>query len=243
MIYLDTGLLAKGKGVASKNPRKTVTAIGKGTRLSDQGYSRILELLFDRKLPVGSLMSQAQLVDLTGVPVGPLRDALRVLEAEGILSIHRSTGIQFVKPGYELTRSTFQFRGIIEAAAVAVYAETGSENEIEEIAGRHRDAEASIARDGLTPENLALLETLEELLHGSIVSSLNNPLIETSYRRIRNYLKLLRLDRKMTAPLALRSLREHALIIEACRNRSPAAAVAALQSHFAAALQRSLGLY
>ncbi len=42
------------------------------------------------------------------------------------------------------------------------------------------------------------IEDLEELLHGSIVASLNNPLIDTSYRRIRNYLKLLRMDRKMT---------------------------------------------
>jgi DNA-binding GntR family transcriptional regulator len=229
--------------VATKSPRKAVAAIGKGTRLNDQAYARILEILFDRKLPAGAFVSQSELVELTGVPVGPLRDALRVLQAEGVLTIHPSTGIQFVKPGMELTRSTFQFRGIIEAAAVAVYAETAAEDEAREIAERHRAAEANIERYGLTADNIGVLEQLEELLHGSIVASLNNPLIETSYRRIRNYLRLLRLDRKMTAPLALRSLREHQLIIEACRNRNVTAAVGALQTHFAAALQRSLGLY
>ena len=229
--------------MASKNPRKAVAAVGKGNRLSDQAYSRILEILFERKLPAGAFVSQSELVELTGVPVGPLRDALKALEAEGVLTVHPSTGIQFVKPGADLTRSTFQFRGIIEAAAVAVYAETASDKEIDEIGKRHRLAEATIERDGLTTDNVQLLEELEELLHGAIVSSLNNPLIDTSYRRIRNYLKLLRLDRKMTPPLALRSLREHGLIIEACRNRNVSAAVAGLQSHFAAALQRSLGLY
>ena len=66
----------------------------------------------------------------------------------------------------------------------------------------------------------AELEALEEVLHNAIIASLRNPLIDTSYRRIHNYLRILRLDRKITAPLALRSLREHLAIIEACRHRN-----------------------
>ena len=69
------------------------------------------------------------------------------------------------------------------------------------------------------------------------------PLIETSYRRIHNYLALVRLDRKLTVPLAPRSFREHLAIIDACRKRSATEATAALQTHFADALQRHMGLY
>jgi DNA-binding GntR family transcriptional regulator len=229
--------------LSNKNPRKAVAAHGEGTRLSDLGYARIFEIMYERKLPVGALVSQAQLVELTGVPVAPLRDALRTLEAEGVLIIHPHTGIQFIKPGMELTRSTYQFRGIIEAAAVAVYAETAADADISELLRQHREVEQSLERDGFTVQNAAALELLEELLHGTIVGSLNNPLIDTSYRRIRNYLKLLRLDRKMSTPLALRSLREHIAVLEACRTHNAVAAVAAIQTHFAAALQRTLGLY
>jgi DNA-binding GntR family transcriptional regulator len=229
--------------VANKVPRKAVAELGKGKRLSDVAYARLLEVLYDRKLPAGAFVSQAHLVELTGVPVGPLRDALRTLEAEGVLTIHPNTGIQFIKPGIELARSTYQFRGIIETAAVAVYAETAPEAEIQNLHRAHTEAVATIERDGLTPQHLADLESMEELLHGSIVASLNNPLIDTSYRRVRNYLKLLRMDRKMSTPLALRSLKEHLVIIEACIERSSEKAVAALQAHFAAALQRNLGLY
>jgi DNA-binding GntR family transcriptional regulator len=229
--------------VANKNPRKTIAALGKGDRLSDRAYARILEVLFERKLPAGAFVSQSQLVELTGVPVGPLRDALKALEAEGILTVHPHTGIQFVKPGLELTRSTYQFRSMIESAAVAVFAETASDAEIEDLARRHREVVAVVERDGLTPEISQQLEELEDLLHGSIVAILNNPLADTSYRRVHNYLKLVRLDRKVTVPLVLRSLREHQVIIEACRNRNAPDAVAALQAHFAAALQRNLGLY
>ena len=212
-------------------------------RLSDVAYGRILQILFEQRLPAGAYVSQNELVELTGVPVGPLRDALRVLEAEGILTIHPRAGIEFVKPGLELTRATYQFRGIIEASAVAVYAETGDEQEMEEVERRHRLAIEAIEAEGLTPRIRKELEPLESLLHNAIVASMRNPLIETSYRRIHNYLRLVRLDRKVTAPIALRSLREHMAIIQACKRRNAADAVKALQEHFTAALQRNLGFY
>ena len=227
----------------------TSTSEGNGSssgarpRLSDLAYERILQVLFERRLPAGAYVSQHELVELTGVPVGPLRDALRVLEVEGILTIHPRAGIEFVKPGLELTRATYQFRTIIEGAAVAVYAETGDEAAMEEIERRHRAAVVMIETEGLTPTARDELERLEDLLHNSIVASLSNPLIDTSYRRIHNYLRLVRLDRKLTAPLALRSLREHIVVVEACRNRDASAAQAAIQVHFANALQRSMGLY
>jgi len=212
-------------------------------QLSDVAYGRILEALFDRRLPAGAFVSQSELVELTGVPVAPLRDALRVLQTEGVLTIQPRSGIQFVKPGLELTRSTYQFRGIIESAAVTTFAETASEDEIEELARRHEKALSTLEQDGLTPAVIDELEGLEVLLHGSIVASLNNPLINSSYRRIHNYLRLVRLNRRLTPPLARRSLREHQAIIEACQRRDPRAAVEALQTHFTAALQRHMGLY
>ena len=222
---------------------RTVLEASDGQRLSDVAYTRILEVLFERKVAAGAYVSQGDLVELTGVSVGPLRDALRILEAEGVLTIHPRAGIEFVKPGLELTRATYQFRGIIEAAAVAVYAETADAAEMEELQRRHIKSIQMIEEFGLTDTSLADLEELEQLLHNAIIASLRNPLIETSYRRIHNYLRLIRLDRKLTSPLALRSLREHLEIIQACKARDPLKAEAALQAHFNAALRRHMGLY
>lgn len=216
---------------------------GGAGRLSDLAYTRILETLFDRKIPAGAFLSQNDLVKLLGIPVGPLRDALKVLETEGVLTVHPRSGIQFVKPGLELTRSTYQYRGILERAAVAVYAETADDGELAEMEQRHRAAIAAIEAAGLTEANKEELESLERILHNAIIGSLNNPLIDTSYKRMHNYLRLVRLDRKLTAPLALRSLKEHMEIILACRQRDPEKAVAALSAHFTAALQRHMGLY
>jgi DNA-binding GntR family transcriptional regulator len=212
-------------------------------RLSDLAYDRILEALFDRRVPVGAFVSQNDLVKLLGIPVAPLRDALRVLQAEGILAIHPRSGIQFVKPGLELTRATYQFRTIVERAAVRVFAETAAEDDLDRIDRRHRKLIEAIEKLGLTDKRIAENEALEALLHNTVIASLNNPLIDTSYRRMHNYLRLIRLNRSLTAPIALRSLREHMAIIDACRARDADKAEAALAAHFTAALQRHLGMF
>jgi DNA-binding GntR family transcriptional regulator len=170
-----------------------------------------------------------------------LRDALRVLEAEGILAIHPRSGIQFVRPGLELTRSTYQFRSILERAAVRVFAEQGDEDLIAEIGQRHQALISTIAENGLVADDLVEMEALEQRLHNAVIGSLRNPLIESSYRRMHNYLRLLRLDRKLTAPVVLRTLKEHVEIIEACRRRDADRAEAAVDMHFQAAAQRSMG--
>jgi DNA-binding GntR family transcriptional regulator len=210
-------------------------------RLSDLAYNRVLEALFDRKVQAGAFVSQGELSEIVNVPVAPLRDALRVLEAEGILTIHPRSGIQFVRPGLELTRSTYQFRSILERAAVRAYAEQGDEAVIAEISRRHLALIDAIAAKGFGADELVEMEALEELLHNAVIGILRNPLIDSSYRRMHNYLRLLRLDRRLTAPIALRTLKEHVEIIEACKARNAARAEAALDAHFQAAMQRSLG--
>ncbi|MEO8245154.1 MAG: GntR family transcriptional regulator [bacterium] len=212
-------------------------------RLSDLAYTRILETLFARRLPAGAFVSQNDLVQLVGVPVAPLRDALRVLEAEGILTILPRSGIQFVKPGIELTKSTYQFRTIIERAAVRAFAERADEAETARIRRRHLEMAIELDTSGIGPDTLGGLEELETLLHGSVVASLQNPLIETTYRRMHNYLRLVRLDQRLTVPIAQHSIREHLEIVTALEERDSEAAEAAVVSHFAAALQRHLGMF
>jgi DNA-binding GntR family transcriptional regulator len=219
------------------------TEVWPAGRLSDLAYDRILEALFDRRVPAGAFVSQNDLVRLLGVPVAPLRDALRVLQAEGVLTIHPRSGIQFVKPGLELTRATYQFRTIIERSAVRVFAETAEDAELDRIDRRHRKLSDSIEKLGLSDKALAELEALESLLHNAVIASLRNPLIDTSYRRMHNYLRLVRLDRRLTAPVALRSLREHMAIVAACQTRDADKAEAAVTAHFTAALQRHLGIF
>src|SRR3546814_17385172 len=58
-----------------------------GQRRGDVADRAMLQGLFEQKVPAGAFVSQNDLVRLLGIPVQPLRDALRVLEAEGVLTI------------------------------------------------------------------------------------------------------------------------------------------------------------
>ncbi len=222
---------------------KTVSRpLAAAARMSDVAYERILEGLFDRRVPAGAFISQNELSAIVDVPVAPLRDALRVLEAEGILTIHPRSGIQFIRPGMELTRATYQFRSIIERAAVRVFAEQGDEAVMNALEIRHSRLLRRVERDGLGKEHLEEMDALEGELHGAVIAALRNPLIDSTYRRMHNYLRLLRLDRKITAPIMVRTLKEHLDILEACSTRNADAAEGRLQAHFQAAMQRNLGL-
>lgn len=237
--------MAKQDGVQVARKTKNTDPVednGSVQRMSDVAYERILEALFDRKVQAGAFVSQGELSELVDVPVAPLRDALRVLEAEGILTIHPRSGIQFVRPGLELTRSTYQFRSIIEKAAIRVFAEQGDEALILDMLERHLALVAAIGDQGLGAAELVEMEALEQMLHNAVIGVFRNPLIDSSYRRMHNYLRLLRLDRKLTAPVALRTLKEHVEIIEACRARDADKAELALDAHFQAAMSRNLGL-
>ena len=229
-------VMPKAKSGADKTGKR------RAVRMSDVAYERVLESLFDRKLPIGAFISQSELSEIVAVPIAPLRDALRVLEAEGILVIRPRSGIEFVRPGFELTRATFQFRSIIERVAVRVFAEQGDEEVMNALEVRHSRLIRRLERDGLGADDLVELEQIEQALRQEIIGALSNPLIDITYRRMHHYLRLLRLERRLTAPVAIRTLKEHLDILEACATRNADNAEKALLAHFQAALQRSLGL-
>jgi DNA-binding GntR family transcriptional regulator len=212
-------------------------------RLSDIAYRRVLEGLFDRKVPAGAFVSQGDLVKLLDIPIQPLRDALRVLEAEGVLTIHPRSGIQFLKPDLELARSTYQFRTIIERAAARSYAESADSASIAALITEHEALIEALGKGGFDASMLERLGDLEERLHGGMIASLRNPLIENTARRLKNYVTLIRLERLVTEPLALRTLHEHLDILRAALRRDAGAAEAAVARHFQAALQRILGMF
>ena len=208
--------------------------------LSEIAYDRFFEALFGRKLPPGAFVSQSELVALLDVPVGPLRDALRVLQTEGIVSIRARSGIEIAKPDMAMARHTYQIRGILEQAAVRAYAETAPMSAILAQEERHLETLAKLGRGEPTEEDIRTLEELDPGLHIEMVRSLRNPLVEDTYRRIQSLLNLILMERNLSGPLMTRTLKEHLKVLEACKARDPDAAEAALKEHFALGLERAM---
>lgn len=226
----------------SKPARPAPARSGGDESLADKAYAAILQGLFDRSIPAGAELSQGDLVTLLGTTVQPLRDALQRLESEGLVTIHARSCIEFVHVDLELSRSTYQFRSLIERAGARALAETGDGDEIQALLDDHRALLARLEEGAWTADEEAELRRLEEHLHGALISALRNPLIERTARRLQNYVTLVRLDWLTTRPLAVRTVREHLDILAACAARDADAAEAALVTHFRLALQRLIGM-
>lgn len=213
-----------------------------GSTLSDKAYAAILEAVFSRQIPAGAVVSQNELVKMLGIPVQPMRDALRVLQAEGVVTIHARSGIEFLKPDLELARSTYQFRSIIECAGVRCFAESGSPVLVDELIERHKQVIAALESDGISEKTLADVQDLERRLHGAIVGSLRNPLIDVVVSRLKNYMSLIRLERHFTVPVIIRTLNEHLAVLSACAHHDADEAEEALVAHLRMALNRTIGM-
>src|SRR5947207_1020977 len=103
-------------------------------RLADKAYQAILQGLFDRTIPAGVNLSQGWLIEALGLTAQPLRDALRMLEMEGLVKIHPRSCISFVKADTGLAVSTYQFRSLIERAGARALADGAEAIEMQELA-------------------------------------------------------------------------------------------------------------
>jgi len=222
--------------------RAPAAAVDTEANLAEKAYQAILQGLFDRTIPAGSEYSQAELMRQLGLTAQPLRDALRTLMNEGLVTMVARSCVRFIRADLELSRSTYQFRSLLERAGARALAEKGDAIEIQNLMDEHIALLEELERGEFGPQERATLDALENRLHGALTFYLRNPLIETTAKRLKNYLTLVRLDWLTTKPLAIRTVREHLDILKACAMRDADAAEAALAAHFQQALQRLLGI-
>lgn len=211
--------------------------------LSDLAYERFLDALFDRRLTPGAIVSQNDLVRLLDVPVGPLRDALRVLQTEGMLTIHARSGIELAKPDFGMIRNTYQLRTILERAAIRSFAQTAPLSLLDELVTCTEAVMAAVQGQEISAKAAAAVERIDFGFHMQVIACLQNPLVQTTYRQAHSFDRLIRLDRafRLSAPLVIRTMTEHLDILTACRQRDADAAEVALEAHFARAMQRAMG--
>jgi DNA-binding GntR family transcriptional regulator len=211
--------------------------------LSKAAYGKILQWVFDGKLAPGAFMSQNELSKLMDIPMQPLRDALRVLESENMLTIHPRAGIQFRKPDLEFIRATYQFRSIIESAAARNFSQYGQEKVIKQLIDEHLKLIEKVDKQGITSSILSSIEAIEQKFHGMMIASLNNEFVEVTATRLKYYIKLIQLEHYFTPTLVKSSLLEHVRILEACAARDQEAASQYLLEHFKEALHRHMRLF
>jgi DNA-binding GntR family transcriptional regulator len=210
--------------------------------LSDLAYERILQALFEARVAMGARVSQTDLVALTGVPLGPVRDALKVLETDGIVTVHPRSGIEVIKPTTDLVRATFQFRTIIERQAARMFAQTAPEAELRRLIALHEECAAEFATLDPNTNVADRLTGIEHAFHQAVVAALGNELVDASYRRLQLMARVIRVKGTVFPRAARVSLDEHREVLTACLARDADGAEQAMVRHLSNALNRNLGV-
>ncbi len=83
---------------------------GEQTTLREKAYEIFTHHLLARDVRPGQFISQRRLVELTGLPLGAIREAIPRLEADGLIKTVPQRGLQVAHIDINLIREAFQFR-------------------------------------------------------------------------------------------------------------------------------------
>lgn len=233
---LGTGARVRAlEGIATEEP---------APRLSELAYRRFKEALFAKRIRAGSTVSQADLVAITGVPISPLREAMQVLQSEGLIRILPRSGILITKPDLALLRNAFQLREVLEIPAVRHMAGAMPRDDLLAIEAAHQELLDRAQGQEVTAEVAERISAFDLDFHYGAVRFLSNPLLSRAHEQAFDCIRLIRLDQlyMLSAVAITRTMQEHLAIVRACLARDPEAAVEALELHFARAMQRALGV-
>ncbi|MBW6506555.1 MAG: GntR family transcriptional regulator [Rhodobacteraceae bacterium] len=210
--------------------------------LRDKAYASFTDHLLARTIAPGQFVSQRELVEITGMPLGAIREMIPRLEADGLIRTVPQRGLQVAQVDLSLIRNAFQLRMMIEREAVTRYCQIASQGEVEALLADHRAAAAE-ATGWVTPTALDRAQELDWAFHDRMVDALENELIANIYRVNSVRIRLIRLAQTRMLPALLPAvMAEHIAILEAILARDTPAAVAALEAHIDIARRRALGV-
>ncbi len=202
----------------------------------------IKKRILDGTFPPGSFLSAKAIAKALGMSRSPIRDALRMLENEGLVRFTPHLGAAVIKLTEEEISDLIGLRRIMEAYCAALAAQRRTVQELEKLHATLAGMEelAPLA----TPENVAQwrreMADLDALFHRTIIRATKNHYlireIEQSRTLLTIHFSLSANDPHLIAEGYLPELhaainRNHRAIYEAIRAQDPLAARRAMEAH------------
>jgi DNA-binding GntR family transcriptional regulator len=211
--------------------------------LRARAYESFQRQIIDANIRPGQFISQRELVQLLGMPLGAVRELIPRLEAEGLLRTVAQRGLQIAHVDLALINNAFHLRQVLEREAIARFCHSVSDADLATIEDAHRRI-VRRAKNG--PVDAALLSDAQAVdwgLHDLMIDALGNALISETYRVNSLRLRLIWLERTILSEDTLAdAMQEHLWFIEALKRRDDKRAVERLAHHLDCARKSVLGL-
>jgi|UniRef100_UPI003FED52F4 transcriptional regulator, gntR family len=194
--------------------------------LRDVVFNTLREAILKGELQPGERLMELQLASKLGVSRTPIREAIRMLEQEGLAVTVPRKGAEVAKMTEKDMEDVLQVREALDELAASIACELMTKEELEELRGAMREFELSTKTKEIKRIAQADVD-FHDIIYRStdnpkLVSLLNN-LREQMYRYRVEYLK----DEKNYPIL----MSEHSEIVEGLQNKDKARVTAAMHKH------------
>jgi DNA-binding GntR family transcriptional regulator len=204
------------------------TAIARSV-LSDAVRDRLLEAILDGRYPPGSRIVETRVARELGTSQAPVREALRDLEALGVVEIAAFRGARVRRPSLDELLEAYVVRAELEAMAARLALPAFTTGDLDTMAG-FVAAMLRAADAGDTVEEASA----DAAFHGYLVERAGNGTLKRVWSQLEPYsrtyinMALPGGDRRQMAAL-------HAPVLDALRSGDSVLAEAAIRQHFATA--------
>ena len=192
-------------------------------------YEEVAELLrqriFSRELEPGSWIDELKIAEEYGISRTPLREALKVLAAEGLVTMKVRRGAYVTEVSDKDLADVYHLLALLESDAAGVVAQRASDAELAELQGLHAELEAAA-------DDRNRFFALNERFHMRLLEIASNRWREQMVADLRKVMKLNRHNSLFKTGRIDESLAEHRAIMTSLLARNAALTQQRMHEHF-----------
>ena len=191
---------------------------------------RLRQQIFARQLEPGSWVDEMKLGAEYGISRTPMREALKVLAVEGLVTLKAGRGAYVTEMSRDDVAQVYHLLALLESDAAAHVAAQGSAEQREELDALHHQLEKQVRqRDAFFATN--------ERFHMALLRMAGNRWAEQLVTDLRKVMKLNRHHSLFKQGRLAESLAEHRALMKAIQTKDGAAAARLMRAHFDSGLE------
>ncbi|MBT0570659.1 GntR family transcriptional regulator [Curvibacter sp. CHRR-16] len=196
-------------------------------------YEEVAELLrqriFQRELEPGAWIDELKIAQELGISRTPLREAIKVLATEGLVTIKVRRGAYVTEVSHQDLSDVYHLLGLLESDAAATVAQRATDAQLSELAQIHAQLEVAAAQGNT---QMDAFFAINEQFHMRLLEIANNRWSNQVVADLRKVMKLNRHHSLFKSGRIQESLQEHRGIMQALQKRTPDEARQQMQNHF-----------